>query len=119
MPSFVASPSPLPARPWHGAQLIWKFMRPRCSDAESAGTGLASVDIESMTFGSTPYDTTHAGINVPFVETDPLGLPRNPFVSAESGLKTCHGPTDGCCLKSESQLPVPHAPSTSGSAASA
>jgi hypothetical protein len=45
MPIFATGPSPAPDGPWQTAQLIWYWSRPRATEPESAGTGLASAAI--------------------------------------------------------------------------
>src|SRR6185437_1540696 len=75
-------------------------MRPRLTDAESAGVGFGIFAIAAMLCGIGRRSYSNPGAALPFVGTEPCGLPRKAIVSDE----VSHGSILGCCLKSVNQL---------------
>src|SRR6185312_7161458 len=75
-------------------------MRPRLTDALSAGVGLGIFAIAAMLCGIGRRSYSKPGAALPFVGTDACGLPRKAMVSDA----VSHGSIFGCCLKSVNQL---------------
>ena len=65
MPYLVAGPLPMPSGPWQTAQLIWNSMRPRFTDAESAGTGFGMLAIAAIVCGIGSRSYSKPGAAVP------------------------------------------------------
>src|SRR5512143_1799420 len=71
-------------------------MRPRFTDAESAGIGFGLLAIAVTFCGVAARSYWNPGAALPTIGTEPWGLPRNAIVSAA----VSHGSILGCCLKS-------------------
>src|SRR6478735_8537665 len=71
-------------------------MRPRFTDAESAGIGLGMPAIAVIACGVGERSYRKPGAADPVIGTEFCGLPRNGVVS----FTVSHGSIFGCCLKS-------------------
>src|SRR5262245_25539604 len=79
-------------------------MRPRLTDAESAGVGFGIDAVAAMVCGIGRRLNSKPGAAVPTVGTDICGLARGAIVSAGDS----HGSIFGCCLKSVNQEQAPN-----------
>src|SRR6476660_1922911 len=71
-------------------------MRPRFTDAESAGTGFARPAIAETAAGVGARSYVSPGAVLPYTGTENCGLPRGGIVSFGDS----HGSIFGCCLQS-------------------
>src|ERR1041385_9114381 len=89
-------------------------MRPRFTDAESAGVGLGMDAIAMMLAGRFWRSNSKPGANEPLIGTDACGLPRGGTESLPVG--DSHGSTLGCWRKSVNHE-QPASPTTANNAA--